>query len=366
MLKVKSARPGWKVCYLDTQFFLEKLVSGARLCSSLPEFEGQVLVTTAGYTPSESCNAISLSHLVFDLLRQYGDIMAFEMETTSTEQLMFRAEYCSVDAVEVAVKDIRGLKIYVSHSKAITFRDHSRSQTITLDIKPYTSHATMTGHMSEKHFGPLIVGHDDLNLERSFKQMSIQGQGESPSLEDKLMPLSSSKLAVFGDLSPVGRSLTARKAFVGKHRPSPLGKSLANVNGNIMDTHLSPFWSPSYNTAPSASMNASVWSPPFSPGAIGQERGALLPLSASTNSFLTNSSGCSPNSHAFSSNANNYGKSRGRRYHENGQINHNVVDVERIRNGLDVRTTVRLPPLLVRLPAYITLLDHASQHSEQD
>lgn len=59
------------------------------------------------------------------------------------------------------------------------------------------------------------------------------------------------------------------------------------------------------------------------------------------------------------------GKPVTRQGHEYGSAHHNVVDVERIRQGTDVRTTVSIwyPLDFVKL---ICLVDHAAQHSEQN
>ena len=76
---------------------------------------------------------------------------------------------------------------------------------------------------------------------------------------------------------------------------------------------------------PNLGMQSPLWAS-SSPGAIGQERGALtLPPRGQGSQGQRD---CGQN------------KSGGRQYHDNPSGHHNVVDVGRIRDGIDVRTTV--------------------------
>lgn len=105
-----------------------------------------------------------------------------------------------------------------------------------------------------------------------------------------------------------------------------------------------PSWSPTYNPFLDFPQQSPIW-PPFSPGAIGQERGT--PLLSCTHQER-------------------YGQQkRGqaqmlRRYNENPSGHHNVVDIDRIRQGTDVRTTVTYPASSRTGFGSRLLIDHAS------
>ena len=72
-------------------------------------------------------------------------------------------------------------------------------------------------------------------------------------------------------------------------------------------------------------MQSPAWTS-SSPGAIGQERGALT--------LSSHCQGAQGQRHSGQP------KLSGRQYHDNPSGHHNVVDVGRIRDGIDVRTTV--------------------------
>ena len=142
--------------------------------------------------------------------------------------------------------------------------------------------------------------------------------------------------------TPIDRSLTSRKEFGGHHIPSPLNNSFNGFEHSSSQT--SPFWSPTYGYGSSHGIPSSIWSS-NSPGAIGQERGAML--SPSHGSFHQQQLG----NGAFNLQQPRSLYKGGRRHNEHNIGIHNVVDVNRIRLGIDVRTTVRncLPPKRIML-----------------
>lgn len=87
-------------------------------------------------------------------------------------------------------------------------------------------------------------------------------------------------------------------------------------------------WSPTYSPYSEFGMQSSPWAA-FNPGAVGQERGTpLLPQVRSAH---------------FLQQQRSSGKPAGRQSHDYSSGHHNVVDIERIRLGTDVRTTVGNP-----------------------
>ena len=133
-------------------------------------------------------------------------------------------------------------------------------------------------------------------------------------------------------LDPVNRSLTLRKDLGRQHIPSPLDNSFNSYDRGSNRT--SPFWSPTYGNSSNFNVHSSIWSS-SSPGAIGQERGAML--SPSISSFYQQPLG----NGAYDLQQQRSLYKGGRRQNEHNIGTHNVVDVNRIRTGLDVRSTVK-------------------------
>ena len=88
----------------------------------------------------------------------------------------------------------------------------------------------------------------------------------------------------------------------------------------------SPFWSPNYGRFLNSGIQSPIWAA-FNPGAIGQERGTpgLLHQRQGYHHPQQTRTQC---------------KIGARQSHDYASGHHNVVDIDRIRQGIDVRTTV--------------------------
>ena len=94
------------------------------------------------------------------------------------------------------------------------------------------------------------------------------------------------------------------------------------MDGN---SNQSPFWGQNYSTFLNSGLQSPIWTA-LNPGAIGQERG--------TPTLLHQRQGYYPQHGRAQS------KIGGRQSHEYTSGHHNIVDIDRIRQGIDVRTTV--------------------------
>ena len=122
-----------------------------------------------------------------------------------------------------------------------------------------------------------------------------------------------------------GHSFASHRDFHSQPMPSPL--ALQESSFNAPDSGESSPWSPYFSPYHEYGIQSPLWSP-YPPGAIGQERATpvMSPYRA----------GFYPYHQRFPF------KLMGRQT-DFPSGHHNVVDVERIRQGLDVRTTVRDP-----------------------
>ena len=133
----------------------------------------------------------------------------------------------------------------------------------------------------------------------------------------------------FSTQTPSNPYFPFRKYLGGLYTPS----SLSSVSPGSFDQ--TQTWSPNYNPFLEIAQHSPVWSP-FGPGTIGQERGTQF---------------------AACTHQDRYGQQKRvqgqlfRRFTDNASGHHNVVDIDRIRQGTDVRTTVSHPydPMLASI-----------------
>ena len=176
-------------------------------------------------------------------------------------------------------------------------------------------------------------------LNKAFRGMSLNPQND----DGPRTPCTPSYLP-FSLQSPSASPFPFRKYPGGVYTPS----SLSSFSHETFDQN--PIWSPHYNPFSEFPQRSAVWSP-FSPGAIGQERNT--PLLSRTH-------------HERYVQQKRSQAQMVRRYNDNPSGHHNVVDIDRIRQGTDVRTTVGYSTSSVTVSGSHSMTDHASQHTEQD
>ena len=175
--------------------------------------------------------------------------------------------------------------------------------------------AALTRRLS-KSPGPLIIG-QETSLERDLASMSpfdrLDTYGPEPSSSSlhSQRPFSASA------------NLTYRKDLNEQHTPTSHQIYNQDYMGGI--SNHSPLWSPNYSRFLNSGPQSPIW-PSFNPGAIGQERG--------TPTLLHQRQGYYPQQTRA------LGKIGARQSHDYASGHHNIVDIDRIRQGIDVRTTV--------------------------
>ena len=169
--------------------------------------------------------------------------------------------------------------------------------------------------------GPIIIGQEDSALDKAFSNMSVNGYRQPNGFQ---YARNSSSYQTNLSARPLGD----RKEASVLHTPPAFG-SIAAGYGTAAVSLSSPTWSPNSDSYNGYGTSSALWSP-YSPGTIGQERGsAIFPSQRRTLQHQQ------PRVHVRFS---------GRHQHEFSAVHHNVVDVDRIQAGLDVRTTVRIDP----------------------
>lgn len=192
--------------------------------------------------------------------------------------------------------------------------------------------------------GPLMINRE-VSLEDTLGNMSlINHRGSGP--ETPRTPCYSP----FAFPTPSTGPFPFRKYPSGLYTPSSMSGYAYGFQGPSLDQ--SPGWSPTYKDFSDFGLPSPVWSA-FNPGAIGQERGTPLAPRARSGQSSQQQRG--------------QGQMMGaRRLQEHASGHHNVVDIERIRQGSDVRTTVKYLSSLDLCSHLHVMVDHASQHPKQD
>ena len=188
----------------------------------------------------------------------------------------------------------------------------------TLSIAPYQPDLQGSAQELSKSPGPLIIG-QETGLESDLASMSPFDCPDTRGPETS----SSSSFSQHPNSTQVSRPLAYHKNFNEQHAPSSRDFYSHGYLGANPDRN--PFWSPNYSTFLNSGLQSPIWST-VNPGAIGQERG--------TPTLLDQRQGYYSPQHRGNS------KIGGRQTHESASGHHNVVDVDRIARGIDVRTTV--------------------------
>lgn len=194
-------------------------------------------------------------------------------------------------------------------------------QGCTLSITRYRpDHDRLASQFGNSH-GPLIIGQQESSLERAFGNLNIKTCGGIYS--DEL--IGPSFVSALKYANPSDRSPGYQREFVPEPLPSP--PEVYTPSFTPRSSVPSPPWSPAYSPYSNYGFQSPAW-PGYYPGTIGQERGAPILPQARVSYPIQQQR--------------HSGKSVMRQSHEYGSAHHNVVDVERIRQGTDVRTTVSI------------------------
>ncbi|KAL8889138.1 MAG: hypothetical protein Q9215_003527 [Flavoplaca cf. flavocitrina] len=256
-----------------------------------PKHEGQLLVKAEFSGPAVYFNIDTVGRLILDLLNNYGTVMAYETVSTIYPIVAYRAEFFDVENAGHAIVHLNGFRIAGCTMSVQAYRDE----------------------------GPVIVGRDEGFLDNKFSEMGLENIAPNSAIPTSRSPLLSPHLVPSpthdGILTPGFLHSPRSPMLLGSLSPgllvqqfgegSPISQSVQCYHGTQ-----SPTWS---------NFNATL----SNPGAIGQER--HTPISPF---------------HCSNPHPRNLMRHGGRHLPDHSSGHHNVVDINRIRKGADVRTTV--------------------------
>ena len=167
---------------------------------------------------------------------------------------------------------------------------------------------------------PLIIGQQSTGLDKAFENMSLSNCYDNHSNDFVNIPMA----PPFVYPSSADQSLGYHGQYITEQSLSPPEDYLSAFTPRSSGPSSS--WSPVNSPYSEYGLHSPIWTP-YAPGTIGQERGVQALSQAHPGHFLQQQR--------------SLGKLSGRQNHDHASGHHNVVDIERIRQGTDVRTTVR-------------------------
>ncbi|KAL8781689.1 MAG: hypothetical protein Q9194_000192 [Teloschistes cf. exilis] len=175
---LQEFRGQWLAQYLPVPSYAID-IQHIRLSSiSAPQFEGQLMVKAEFSGPAIYFNIDTVGRLIFDLLNNYGSIMAYEAVHTMHPIVAYRAEFYEIKDADHAMVHLNGFRIAAC----------------TMSVAPYRGE------------GPLMIGGEEKDLANNFHELNLAGSTETLSAPLHCSPLGSPysipSLNFTGNLTP--------------------------------------------------------------------------------------------------------------------------------------------------------------------
>ena len=329
-------RHEWTTHYLPSNQLDLKRDPGSTSVASI--CEGQVTVGAHYGGPSHHFNAGTVLQLVKELLDNYGDLKVFRrLDTAEPPTVEFHAEFYDTAAADVAVVAVNGFKIGVRTASGLIHWRTTCRLTIckgcTLTINHYGPDVVRLSPRQLPSQHTLWTRHPSSGMDSVFAEMSLGTRGSSY----ETIPYEMQAVPVYSRPSPTGRSFMPGEESFGYWSSPHVGFTAHGYPRRDFKPHPVLYGARHQNEAvvPFASWDI------LGPGAIGQERGQVFLPHFSNSTYSPQRRGPT--------------KFGGRHTQDFASGHHNVVDVERIRRGLDVRTTVSFDSN----PSTLTVFDGA-------
>ncbi|KAL8944397.1 MAG: hypothetical protein Q9216_000448 [Gyalolechia sp. 2 TL-2023] len=286
---LREVRKDWLVQYLPIPSHGPHYQADCGSSQLASKYEGQLCVKAEFSGPSEYFNLETMSRLILDLLNNYGDIMAYDALIAIRPVVAYRAEFFDTKNADHAKAHLNGFRI---------------------------AGCTMIVQQYQGDKSP-IFSHQDYSSRSKFRELDLEASPAAWATPLQYSP----RFPPYPSPSPY-LTTTLTPSFFNAQQEG--GAS----NFMMREPESGSLPSPPYvRSGPPFGMQGRPWgifnTASFGPGAIGQER--IPPLSP----FDTLQSRI-----PF--------RNGGRHIREHSGGHHNIVDVDRIRQGADVRTTIML------------------------
>ncbi|KAL8809710.1 MAG: hypothetical protein Q9200_003179 [Gallowayella weberi] len=292
---LRALNGGWLVQHLSVPNFATGMQQENWKDLLAPRYEGQLLVKAEFSGPPAYFNKDTVGRLILDLLNNYGSIMAYIAVNAVHPVVAYRAEFFDVKDANHAVAHLNGFRI----------------AGCTMSVQPY------------REDGSLIVGREDTFLDDRFSQMVLESVPTASMLPMRSSPL----LSPYSMPSPSHTGTFTPGYFNAPNSPllfgglSPGYLVQHSGDGSPVSRFMPPYLGSGVQTPNWGSFDGAA----SGPGAVGQERHTpITPFSG------------------FHQYPRNFIRHGGRQVPDHSGGHHNVVDVDRIRKGADVRTTIML------------------------
>ena len=309
---LKEIRPSWAIQYIELEQYMSKYSPGSKL--DLAEYRGEVHVTVTYYGSRQRYDAGGITYMVKRLLRGEGDVMSCDVISSSYPQISFFARYFDILAAKMAIVRLNGSKFTVRFAQpSVRYNNdltYLQSCSMMLSHNPMEVSTAITPH--SKKSGPLIIGKEDSDLELAMDKLNLTPMNQSTKqfygMETPPVP----GLSPASSSTPTSQGLSETSPF-----GNPLGKGVNQL-----------FRSPQCSDHPSHPIHG-----PAAPHIYQHTTPRFASHEAKYAQLMRVPSGqvVSPLS-----------KLGQRQHNECLSGHHNIVDIERIRLGLDVRTTIML------------------------
>lgn len=317
-VNLQAVRKDWHVQFIGPRHFVLKIQPHNYQHTSV--YEAQVDTTAFYHGPLQRFDTNTIGHLVKELLQSFGDLMSFDAGPSVYPKVSFRVQFFDTMAATIAVERLNGTTVAVSRSRSPCL--------LFTDVQAYTMTATYyvpdiklpNPSPLAKDSGPLIIGNEDPYHDSALSHVNFTGGHGSFNVDasGSMSPFSYLGLSPNLSLSSLGPDHDEHYMI------SPIG----SYSPGYSDTE---FQRARYSTSPFSEYpgygnHTTPWES-IAPRVVGQARVVSPPYRARNGSLLQQQQVTS--------------RPGARQHNDYASGHHNVVDVERIRKGLDVRTTVR-------------------------
>ncbi|KAL8746803.1 MAG: hypothetical protein Q9190_001208 [Brigantiaea leucoxantha] len=334
---LKTVRGDWTVQFLPASQIIDEMQRNGLDYPSDSSVNGEIIVKADFLGPSHLFEAIAISRLIIDLLGNYGDVMGYELGNVAAPMILYRVEFYDTRAADRATSHLNGFKI----AGCILAVHRYKPGNATVPRK----HANVEGHAKAQQ--------EMEQLQARLQDVSLGRRSEAVEADTRSHPAPS-----YGIPNAAGHTTGYHEFSSAQPSPSSFDGSLGGFATPTSD--YSSAWSPHYPTYPIYELQAPLWPRCDLSGhgtrAVGQVLNSNRLMRSQSEQHLLNRGA---------------GRLQARHSNDFMIVHHNTVDVERIRQGTDVRTTIsrttaRIDIIVTRSLKYLTQVSKVNLTDKRD